>query len=125
MEADGVEELQERLRRLGNLHDARVNAIERSSNSLDIIFHFDDIHGNFQELGSSPGVVPGRMMASGVKHVAGLLAVPEDAAGIWEITVNRERTGVILNVRFWPGGEIHVECDSVSLEESVRHEPRS
>lgn len=118
MESDEVEALQERLRELGNLHDARVIEIERISPLQDIIFHFDDIHSNSQGLPSYPGAVPGRVVARGVKHIGGPLAVPEDAAGIWEITVNRERAGVALIVRFWPGGQLCVECESVCLEES-------
>lgn len=123
MEADDLAALQEELHRLGNLHDARVTEIERSSTSGEVVVHVDDLHSNFLGLDSYPGApTPGRLTARGVKDAAAALVVPDDACGIDEVTVNLASAGVDLHVRFWPAGDLRIACESVILEESGRRD---
>ncbi len=63
-----------------------------------------------------------RLTARGVKDAAAALVVPDDAGGIYEVTVNLASAGVDLHVRFWPAGDLRIACESVILEESGRRD---
>lgn len=107
--------LKENLERLGDLHDASLQAVIWDVKERTLEFKFKDIYANFVGLSAYPGATPDSLVLREVKEVHFAIDAKEHSQFIYEFTVNEVNSEWIATILFRPSGRITAKFGAANL----------
>jgi hypothetical protein len=102
---------------LGNLHDARVSALNWDECAKSLSISVDDLHANFSGFPEYQGCQPQTIVLENIGQMEISIENFQDRLNVDEFVVSATALGALMqvDVKFWPVGNIHVTCESIGV----------
>ncbi len=106
--------------KLGNLHDARITALDWNREGNVLRLSVDDLSSSFLGLPEYEGRKPARLVLRGIDSAK--IAIENDLteAGIWifgfEVSPRPGKPGLDVRITTSPGGNIDLACAGILID---------
>ena len=116
-EISDVDEFNDYLSRMGDLHDCVIDAILWRPAEKRIEVRFADVKANFAGLPEYMGLLPCAMTVSGVDDVVLSVASTDGRLKVYEASASETTRGKLLKMRFSPSGALEASFTTVAVVE--------
>jgi hypothetical protein len=102
--------------KLGQLHDARIELVEWRVQDREVSIRVDDLNSAFLGLSDYKGLLPARLIFTGVVRFITEVDPAESVWRVYGIDIHPHGTDCELTLQCAPGGRIQITCAELAVE---------